>query len=143
MDLWQVEEIPDCDSLFYRFPVGDLPANRKPFPGMFRQNKGSISTDWERYSTASQTRARQGRPERFAVVRMIVGGIRAIDGLTVSHSPTQNIERLPDNRAHTDIFGMEPPAPPTNPDFGRKLRIRTELHQRFSTWEIPPGAPVE
>jgi hypothetical protein len=143
MDLWQVEEIPDCDCLFYRFPVGDLRANKRPFPGMFRENKGSISTDWERYSTANQTRSRQGRPERFAVLRMIVGSIRAIDGLTVSHSPTQNVEGLPDNQAHSDIFGMESPAPPTNPDFGRKLRIRTELHQRFNTWEIPPGAPIE
>jgi len=139
MDLWQVEQIPDSDSLFYRFPVGVLRADRMPFPGMFRENRGSISTDWEKYSTANETRARQGRPERFAVLRLIVGGIRAIDGLTVSHSPTQNVEGLPDNRAHSDIFGLELPAPPANPDLGRKERIRTELHQRFNTWEIPPG----
>ena len=143
MDLWQVEEIPDGDSLFYRFSVGQLRADRKPFPGMFRENKGSMSTDWEKYSTANETRKRQGRPEIFAVLRMIVGGIRAIDGLTVVHSPTQNVEGLPDNQAHSDVFGLGHPAPPTNPDFGRKLRIRTELHQRFHTWEIPPGAPVE
>ena len=143
MDQWQVEEIPDSDSLFYRVPVGWLPANQMPFPGIFQENKGSISTDWEEYSTANETRSRQGRPERFAVLRLIVAGIRAIDGMTVSHSPTQNVEGKPDNRAHSDVFGLEHPAPPINPEIGRKLRIRTELYQRFNTWEIPPGAPVE
>jgi hypothetical protein len=143
MEQWLAEDLPDSDSLFYRFPVGDLRANRMPFPGMFRENRGSISTDWEKYSTANETRARQGRPERFAVLRMIIGGIRAIDGLTVNHSPTQNMEGLPDNRAHSDVFGLELPAPSTNPDIGRKLRIRMELYKRFNTWEIPPGAPFE
>lgn len=143
MDLWLVEEIPNSDSLFYRVPVCWLRVDQKPHIGIFRENEGSMSTDWKKYSTANETRARQGRPERFAVLRMVVSGIRAIDGLTVSHSPTQNVEGVPDNQAHTDVFGLEPPAPSTNPDFGRKLRIRTELHQRFNTWEIPPGAPVE
>jgi hypothetical protein len=143
MDLWPVEELPDSASLFYRFPIGQLRANQKPFPGMFRENQGSISTDWEKYSTAKETRARQGRPEIFAVLRMNVGGIRAIEELTVIHSPTQNVEGLPDNRAHCDVFGLDPPVPPANLDFGRKLRIRTELHHRFNAWEIPPGAPVE
>src|ERR1035438_1043712 len=141
MDLWRVEEIPECDSLFYRFPIGQLRADRKPFPGMFRENRGSISADWEKYSTAEETRARQGRPEIFAILRLIVGGIREIDGLTVVHSPTQNVVELPDNRAHSGIFGMESPTM-SNPELGRKERIRTELHRRFNIWEIPPGAPV-
>ena len=92
MELWPVEEIPDEDSLFYRVPVAHLRPDLKTFPGMFRENKGSISTDWERYSTASETRARQGRPERFAVLRLVAGAIREIDGLTVLHSPTPGID---------------------------------------------------
>lgn len=141
MGKWQVEQIPDRDSLFYRFPVAQLPANRKPFPGMFRENKGSISTDWEKYSTATETRARQGRPERFAILRLLVGSVRQIAGLTVVHSPTQDVVGLPDNRAHSDIFGLQLPA--LNPDLGRKERIRTQLYKQFNTWEIPPGASTE
>jgi hypothetical protein len=142
MELWPVEEIPDEDSLFYRVPVAHLRPDLKTFPGMFRENKGSISTDWERYSTASETRARQGRPERFAVLRLVAGAIREIDGLTVLHSPTPGIDGLPDNRAHTDINGLESKSL-TNHGLGRKERIRTELHLRFNVWEIHPHAPIE
>ncbi len=138
---WPIEDIPNGDSLFYRIPISHLRPDRSPHPGIFRESKGSISTDWEKYSTAAQTRARPGRPERFAVMRLLVNGVRDIRELTVSHSPTQNIPDLLDNRAHTDIFGLEPPAD-AKPELGRKERIRTELYKRFNTWEIEPGAPV-
>jgi hypothetical protein len=142
MCLWLVEEIPSNASLFYRFPVGQLrPDDPKPFPGMFRENRGSISTDWDKYSTAAQTRARQGGPERFAVLKMVVGGVREIRELRVVHSPIQNRVGLPDNRAHADIFGLDEVAPTV--ELGRKERIRTELYKRFNTWEIAPDAPVE
>jgi hypothetical protein len=141
MRLWTVEEIPNEDSLFYRVPVSHLRSDRKPVPGNFRENKGSISTDWEKYSTAAETRARQGRPERFAVMRLSVGGVREINELTVVHSPTQNVESLPDNRAHTDIIGLESSEHDTH-DLGRKERIRTELYKRFHDWEIAPDSPI-
>jgi hypothetical protein len=142
MDFWLVETIPDTDSLFYRFPVGQLGRGSKVFPGVFRENKGSISTDWEKYSTPVQTRSRQGRPEKFAVLRMNAGRVREIDDLTVSHSPVQNMPGQPDNQAHTDIFGLESPTS-EKPDLGRKEKIRTQLYERFNSWEIPPNAPVE
>ena len=98
MTVWPVESIPDSDSLFYRFPVGSLrPSDLRPQPGIFRENRGSISTDWEKYSTAAETRARPGTPERFAVIRMITGQERGIIGLSVIHSPTQSVPGLPDN----------------------------------------------
>jgi len=127
--------------LFYRVPVGQLRRDLKVAPGNFKENKGSISCDWEKYSTAAETRARQGTPERFAILRMVAGKIREIDELSVLHSPTQGVDGQPDNRAHTDIFGLESSAP-TIVDLGRKERIRTELHRRFNDWEIPPNAPV-
>lgn len=140
---WPIEEIPDPDSLFYRVSVGWLrPGDLRIAPGLFQENKGSISSDWEKYSTAAQTRSRPGRPERFAVIRMIAGLVREIDGLRVSHSPVQNVEGRPDNRAHTSILGLESPVS-AKPDLGRKLKIRTELQKRFNTWEIPPNAPTE
>lgn len=142
MDLWRVEEIPDGDSLFYRVSVNWLGADKKPHPGIFRENKGSISADWEKYSTAKETRARQGRPERFAVLPINVGGIREIAGLEVKHSPTQNVAGLPDNQAHTDVFGLEHPLAEST-DLGRKLRLRTELYRRFNKWKIPPDAPID
>lgn len=140
MGLWEPEEIPDTDSLFYRVPREWLkPGDTRIQPGLFRENKGSISTDWEKYSTAAQTRSRPGGPERFGVIRMVAGPVREIDGLTVLHSPVQNVQGQVDNRAHTSIFGLEVPSPGRS-DLGRKERIRTELCRKFNSWEIPPGA---
>jgi len=142
MSNWIVENIPDLDSLFYRVPVGGLRKDMKVAPGVFKENKGSISTDWEKYSTAAETRSRQGRPERFAVLRLIVGKIKEIEELTVSHEPVQGVENQPDNQAHTSIYGLESqiigPA-----DLGRKEKIRSELYDRFKVWEIAPNAPIE
>jgi hypothetical protein len=140
MSKWPVDPIPDDASLFYRVPVAWRP-DLKPAPGVFRENKGSMSTDWEKYSTAEATRARQGRPERFAVLRLVAGGIRDVRGMRVEHSPIQNREGIPDNRAHTDVMGLESEG--TIPELGRKERIRTELFERFHDWEIPPNAPIE
>lgn len=141
MTPWPVEDIPDPDALFYRVPTGWLrPGEFDVQPGFFRENKGSMSVDWEKYSTAAETRTRPGSPERFAVIRMIVGMVREIDGVTVVHSPVQDVPGKPDNRAHTSIFGIE-----TNGTgqavLGRKERVRIEFMKRFNTWEIPPGDP--
>jgi hypothetical protein len=73
---------------------------------------------------------------------MVVGKVREIDELTVFYEPVQNVAGMPDNRAHTSIYGLESSAS-TNIEFGRKERLRTELHKRFNMWEIPPNAPVE
>jgi hypothetical protein len=142
MQNWPIEYIPDQASLFYRVPVSHLRPDRKPAPGNFRESGGSISTDWENYSTAAETRARPGRPERFAVIRLSVGGVREIEELTVSHSPVQPTGDSAGNRAHTDVLGLEE-NDVASPELGRKERIRTELHRRFHIWEIAPGTPVD
>jgi hypothetical protein len=72
---------------------------------------------------------------------MIAGLIRKIEGLSVVHAPVQGVEGRADNRAHTSVFGLEHPAP-TGAVHGRKEKVRTELYDRFHTWEIEPNAPV-
>ena len=142
MDAWPVEIIPDPDSLFYRVPTGWLrPGDPRVAPGNFRVSRDSMSCDWEKYSTAAETRSRQGAPERFAIIRMIAGKVREIGDLSVVHSPIRGVEGQVDNRAHTSIFGLEHSAA-TGAIHGRKEKIRTELYDRFHTWEIEPGAPV-
>ena len=95
---WEIEEIPDQDILFYRiprvwFPDGILNTaafrNTQPSDGM--------STDWNKYSTARETRRRSQRhpPEEYAVVQLVAGEVRRMPDQTVVHSPKA------DNRAHT------------------------------------------
>jgi hypothetical protein len=142
MNSWTIEEIPDEDALYYRVPLGWLPSNKQVFTGVFRESGGSMSTDWSRYSSAAQTRARQGRPERFAVLKMVKGQVAAIAGLTVQHSPVQGRPDEPDNRAHSDVFGLNAPRPP-GAELAPKERIRTALLGICNGWEIPPDALVE
>lgn len=142
MEMWAIEEIPDPDSLFYRVSIRWLRKDLKVAPGLFSENKGSISSDWEKYSSPTDTRARQGRPEQYAVIRMVAGRVREIKELTIKHSPVHNVPGQVDNRAHTDIFGLLS-REGDRPDLGRKLRIRLALYERFSTWEIAPNAPVD
>ncbi len=60
---------------------------------------GGMSTDWEKYATAEQCRNRAKIPADNAVIRMNAGRIRQIPGQTVEHAP------LPENRAHTEVYG--------------------------------------
>jgi hypothetical protein len=142
METWQIEDIPDSDSLYYRVSVGWLGTDLKIAPGLFRENRGSISTDWSKYSTAAQTRSRQGRPEKYAVIKMVAGQVREIDELSVIHSPVQGVEGIANNQAHADIFGLLPKET-DRPDLARQVRLRTALYQRFNRWEIAPNAPVD
>jgi hypothetical protein len=56
MSVWPVEEIPDPDSLFYRVPVGQLRGDLKVAAGNFRENKGSISSDWAKNLSVNSDR---------------------------------------------------------------------------------------
>jgi len=70
--------------------------------------------DWEKYSTAEQTRQRAINPTDNAVIRMAAVGIRDIGNLDVKHRPQ------PPNRAHSDVLGI--------PDGGEDLtEIRAAL----------------
>ena len=77
-------------------------------PGAFENF--DLSTDWEKYSTAEETRDRRRKPEDNAVGALVVRSVRAIPGQTVVHAPdpTGDPKRkppLPPNRAHTHISG--------------------------------------
>jgi hypothetical protein len=106
---WPVEEIPDADELYLRvhrrwFEDGDLdPACFQNHP----KKTGGMSTDWSRYATPEQTRARALRstPSDNAVLAMNVGAVRVIPGQTVVHAPIQGEPEIPDNRAHAEVFG--------------------------------------
>jgi hypothetical protein len=102
-----------------------------------------MSVDWERYSTADQTRARPGRPERFAVLRLSVSAISAIRDLTVKHEPIFKPNDLPPlvNRAHSGVYGLERGRVE---EIGYKERVRLALLDVVgSRWEIDPGAAVQ
>jgi hypothetical protein len=123
---WPSEDIPNHHRLFLRVNVGHVPSGLHP--GIFRENKGSMSTDWEKYSTPEETRQRAPRPERTGVVGLNVGDIRAIAELSVMHSPV----RSPANRAHTDVFGI------VQPDPIETTRIRSLLFERCRGWLVEP-----
>ena len=94
--VWPIELIPDADSVFMRahkdyFRSGDL------LPGVFREQDGSMSVDWNKYSSAHETRERGKNPMANAVLRLSVGNVRSVNSLDVEHTPE------PDNRAHSEI----------------------------------------
>ena len=97
LTIWPIENIPGADSVFMRahesyFRDGDLQ------PGVFTSKEGpGMSVDWDKYSSKEQTRQRARKPEKNAVIRLSVDGIRKIDQLDVAHRPE------PDNRAHSEV----------------------------------------
>jgi len=137
-NLWPVEEIPDADHVFYRVPVGWLKPAGTIHSGVFREVGGAMSVDWEKYCTAEESRARPGKPERFGILRMNVGFVRAIRDLSVKHEPVYQPSRTPPlvNRAHSGVHGIEPP--PGNIELGYNERVRLLLLDRFHSWYISP-----
>ncbi len=97
------EHIPDEASLFMRahkdfFVEGELQ------PGVFRfraKDAYKISVDWAGYEgrTAEHTRQDGRMPSENAVMRLSVGGVRAIKYLEVEHAPEDF------NHAHSHIVG--------------------------------------
>ncbi len=122
-----VEQIPDADFVYMR-------AHRNLIPkgvitsGVFREQDGSMSVDWDRYSSHQATRlmARKN-PEANAVLKLSVGGIRRINSIVVEHAP------IHDNPAHTDVF-----LPRSNEDL-TEARYRLV---RVATIEIPFDSPL-
>ena len=96
---WPVEVIPDADSVFMR-------AHRQHFrdgqlgPGVFKEQDVGMSVNWDKYSSAEQTKQQAANPDDNAVLRMPVIGIRKIGELTVQHEPEL------ENRAHSEVFGL-------------------------------------
>lgn len=101
---WPVEHIPDEHRLFMRVhrDFYDFDDGR-PLPVAFRDQGGAMSTDWEKYATARDTRDRGRIPQDNAVVSLVKGGVCTINGLSVVHSP----DYANHNRAHTDVHGSK------------------------------------
>lgn len=120
MSDWETENIPDSDHLFMRVHTWTFARDGILSAGAFKNHGGGMSTDWEKYSTAEETRARGKKPpEEYWVVKMNVGEVREVPGQTVEHSP------LPENRAHTDVIGEK----------DEEVRIKL---RRLSLVVIPP-----
>jgi len=108
--VWPVEEIPDADLLFYRIHRNQLIVGAV-HRGCFRERGGastpaSLSTDWSRYSTPLESRPLARLPADNLIVALQVGDARALDDVSVVHSPIQNHPTQLDNRSHTDVFAI-------------------------------------
>jgi hypothetical protein len=114
---WPVEIIPGTDELFMRVHRTFV-VNGNLIPGVFRDHGGSMSTDWNKYSTSNDTLARSKKPADNGVIGMNVGEVRAVQPLEVIHKP------LTDNRAHADVSGE------------KSTEVRVKL-LRIVTWAIP------
>lgn len=118
---WQVETIPDTDTLYMRAHKVHIDNQRNLAPGVFRDQGKGMSTDWHKYAMPQDTRNRAKVPEDNAVISLNVGQVRNIP-LDVQHSP------LPDNQAHTDVIGdKKQKYPPPG--------VRVKLSRIFE-WEI-------
>jgi hypothetical protein len=64
-----------------------------------------MSTDWAKYSTPLETQQRARTPADNAVIKILVGKVRAMPGQRVEHTPILPGGEIPPNRAHTDVWG--------------------------------------
>lgn len=71
-------------------------------PGVFKAQGDGMSVDWDKYSTAEQTRLRAKKPDENAILSLPVISIRNIKPLRVEHEPDPQA----DNRAHAEVFDM-------------------------------------
>jgi len=119
---WKPENIPDVDRLFMRVHRTSTTAGELN-PGAFRDREGGMSTEWEKYSTAAEARARAKTPSDNGVISLPAGKVRLIPDMVVSHTP--DVERRV--RGHTDVVGL------------KTTEVRVRL-SRIAQWEIavPP-----
>jgi hypothetical protein len=123
------EHIPEPDRLFMRVHVKLLPT-RQLHAGIFRERLGAMSVDWERYSSAEDTRGRAPNPDENGVIALITGDVRRIEGLSVEHEPLRS------NRAHSGIHGLTLPG--SLPAEESKTKRRSLLLDLVNGWEIDP-----
>lgn len=127
MNGWPQETIPNEDRLFLRVHK-NLLADGQLVPGVFREQHGAMSTDWERFSTAQESRARAARPAGNGIVALVAGGVRSVPNLRVLHEP----DEIHQNRAHTNIYGLTEGEPQA------KTERRLRLFDMFHEWELRP-----
>lgn len=123
-----------------------------PMPGAFRNRDNPLdpnapkgmSTDWSKYATPAETRARapHSSAEQIGVIALRVRGVRALYRQQVEHSPWHQDPELPENpnnRAHTDVIGPKSKSEAAGPDERIEvLGVRSGLVE-LSQWEIFPG----
>lgn len=105
---WPIEDIPDADNLFMRVLSDHILEDGDLKDAAF-QDRNGMSTNWEKYATAAQTRHSQGRrpTSDYAVIALNAGAVRGLRPLRVQHSPIEPNQDLPGgNQAHTDILGL-------------------------------------
>ena len=103
LEVWDPEEIPPDDHLYYRVPAERTPQRRLQ-PSIFHEpsSTSSMSMDWSKYRTPRAT-VKSGRrpPETYGVVTLGVGHVRSV-GLEVCHTPDVRHR----NQAHCDVCGL-------------------------------------
>ena len=105
MELWNIEEIPDDDNLFYRVHKTQMdPQEDSDFISIkvFRTREGSMSTDWDKYSNPTMSRNRARVPKENRILQLYVESVREIP-MEVQHHPLPEYN----NQAHTDVYGLE------------------------------------
>lgn len=97
--MYEVEDIPDDNKLYYRIHKGYV-RDGEITPGAFREIQDGMSADWEKYSTPMESRQRARKPLENAIISFVVYQLRNLT-LQVIHNPAR------DNRAHSLIKGKE------------------------------------
>ena len=147
---WTVEQVPNDAQLFVRVHKSKIEEKDPttiglPKPSAFKNTPETgpdLSSDWEKYSTPEESRARIGKeyrygkieefknPSDFFIVSLNVQDIYNLNAeQKIEHSPRQDnfpdeLDGSPWNRSHCSIIG----------DFEeRRVRI-TDIVK----WEIPP-----
>lgn len=136
--MWTPEAIPDEDRIYRRVHRREVKSSDgQPTTAAFKARRSksdpiaapAVSTDWNRYSTPAETRARDvPNAVDWGVVSLSVASIRAIP-LPVEHRPENT------NRAHAEI-GCRVFANGGNSN-GAEERVK--LSRCDVKWEIPPG----
>ncbi len=122
--MWDIEEIHNDNKLFYRIHK-DYIIDGKLTHGVFEEKGNGMSTDWEKYSTPTDSVCRAKKPIDNGIVSFMVGDIRNIN-LAVTHKPSEK------NRSHSIVKGKE-----------KKIQQDTEVRfklMKMLKWEIQVGA---
>jgi len=135
---WPKETIPINNRVFCRVHKDCIKTKlKRPKSIAFRNTpiqSESLSSDWEKYSTSTETRERikytphpiTGKmkdPNNYFVISLIKGEIESnIPGQIVEHTPDIQMQ----NQAHSDIIGIK--------DHECRLKM-LDLYQ----WEISPN----
>ena len=117
------EHIPDESFLFCRVHFNNISRDKSSKPSTFfntPRNGDNLSSDWDKYTSAQESRDRIGRQYKFGktefknksdffIYNFLAGNIRQITPeQRLEHDPLQNdpeIEGIPNNRSHSIIIG--------------------------------------